>query len=103
MNSNQGLVRDAILGAVYKNQPASRPMPRIPHFGLNEQNDLVESFSQGVAKMAGEVIAETGSDLDSFVRNRFPAAQVICSAAPECKGTIRPAELRHWSDRKSVV
>ena len=102
MTSNQGLVRDAILGAVHTNQPASRSMPHIPHFGLNENNDLIESFSQGVAKMAGEVIVETGSDLDSFVRNRFPAAKVICSAVPECKGTIRPAELCHWSEASKI-
>jgi len=102
MNSSQGLIRDAILGAVHKNQPASRPMPHIPHFGFNDNNDLVESFSQGVARMAGEVIAETGSDLDSFVRNRFPTAKVICSAVPECKGTIRPAELGHWSEASKI-
>jgi L-lactate dehydrogenase complex protein LldG len=102
MNNSQGLVRDAILGAVHKNQPESRPMPHIPHFGFNDNNDLVESFSQGVARMAGEVIAETGSDLDSFVRNRFPTAKVICSAVPECKGTIRPAELGHWSEASRI-
>jgi L-lactate dehydrogenase complex protein LldG len=102
MNSSQGLLRDAILGAVRKNQPASRPMPQIPHFGFNDNDDPVESFSQGVARMAGEVIAETGSDLDSFVRNRFPTAKVICSAVPECKGTIRPAELGHWSEASKI-
>jgi L-lactate dehydrogenase complex protein LldG len=102
MNNSQGLIRDAILGAVHKNQPASRPMPNIPYFGFNDNIDMVESFTQGVTRMAGEVIIEAGSDLNSFVRNRFPAAKVICSAVPECKGTMRPAELGHWSDANKI-
>jgi len=102
MNSGQSLVRDAILGAVHKNQPASRPMPHIPHFGLNDTNDLVALFSQGVARMAGEVITESGPDLDNFVRTRFPNAKVICSAVPECRGTIGPAQLGDWSEASKI-
>src|ERR1700721_1320437 len=102
MTSSQGLIRDAILGAVPQNQPASRPMPEIPHFGLNDTEDLAELFRQGVARMAGEVIVDTGSDLDSLIRNRFPAAKVICSAVPECKGTITPAELDQWSEASEI-
>src|ERR1700728_1359317 len=102
MTSSQGLIRDAILGAVHQNQPASRPMPEIPHFGLNDTEDLAELFRQGVARMAGEVIVDTGSDLDSLIRNRFPAAKVICSAVPECKGTITPAELDQWSEASEI-
>jgi L-lactate dehydrogenase complex protein LldG len=40
--------------------------------------------------------------LDSFVRNKFPAAKVICSAVPECKGTITPAELSDWPEARKI-
>jgi L-lactate dehydrogenase complex protein LldG len=100
MSSDQ--VRNAIIDAVRKNQPAPQPMPHIPHFKIDETNDLVEPFRQGVVKMAGVVIADTVPDLDNFVRNRFPNAKTICSAVPECKGTIRPAELGHWSEASKI-
>ena len=95
-------VRNAIIDAVHKNQPTSLPMPHIPHFEINDTNDLVESFTQGVVKMAGTVIPDLIPDLDDFVRNKFPNARVICSAVPECKGTIRPAELNHWSEARKI-
>jgi L-lactate dehydrogenase complex protein LldG len=100
MSSDQ--IRNAIIDAVQKNQPGSHPMPHIPHFGIDETNDLVELFTQGVVKMAGTVIPNAIPDLDDFVRNKFPNAKVICSAVPECKGTIRPAELTHWSEASKI-
>jgi L-lactate dehydrogenase complex protein LldG len=100
MNSDQ--IRNAVIGAVYKNQPASRSMPHIPHFGIDDTNDLVELFTQGVGKMAGTVIPDAIPDLDDFVRNKFPSAKVICSAVPECKGTMRPADLSHWSEASTI-
>jgi L-lactate dehydrogenase complex protein LldG len=100
MSSDQ--IRKAILDAVQKNQPASLPMPNIPYFGSDDTNDLVESFSQGIGRMAGTVISDAVPDLDNFVRSRFPEAKVICSAVPECKGTIRPAELGHWSEASKI-
>jgi L-lactate dehydrogenase complex protein LldG len=100
MSSDQ--IRNAIIDTVHKNQPASRPMPHIPYFGIDDTNHLVELFTQGVVKMAGTVILDTIPDLDDFVRNRFPNAKVICSAVPECKGTIRPAELNHWSEASKI-
>ena len=100
MSSDQ--VRNAIIDAVQNNQPASLPMPHIPHFGIDNTNDLVESFSQGVARMAGTVIPDSVPDLDDFVRSRFPDAKVICSAVPECKGTIQPVELNHWSEASKI-
>ena len=100
MSSDQ--VRNAIIDAVQNNQPASLPMPHIPHFGIDNTNDLVESFSQGVARMAGTVIPDPAPDLDDFVRSRFPDAKVICSAVPECKGTLRPVELNHWSEASKI-
>lgn len=100
MSSDQ--VRNAILDAVKKNQPASLPMPQIPHFGVGDTKDLVELFSQGIIRMAGTIIPDTVPDLDNFVRSRFPNAKVICSAVPECKGTMRPAELSHWSEASKI-
>jgi L-lactate dehydrogenase complex protein LldG len=100
MSSDQ--IRNAILDTVQKNQPASLPMPHIPHFGIEDAYDMVESFTQGVLKMAGTVVPDAISDLDDFVRSRFPTAKVICSAVPECKGTIRPAQLSHWSEASKI-
>jgi L-lactate dehydrogenase complex protein LldG len=100
MSSDQ--IRNAIIDAVQKHQPAALPMPHIPHFGIGDTNDLVESFSQGVARMAGTVIPDAVPNLDDFVRSRFPNAKVICSAVPECKGTIRAVELNHWSEASKI-
>ena len=100
MSSDQ--VRNTIIDAVRKHQPASRPMPQIPHFGIEDTNDLIDSFSQGVARMAGTVILDAVSNLDDFVHSRFPNAKVICSAVPECKGTLRPVELNHWSEASKI-
>jgi L-lactate dehydrogenase complex protein LldG len=95
--------RNVIIDAVQRNQPASLPMPLIPHFGADDDiNDLVGSFSQGVARMAGTVILDPVADLDSFVRKTFPNAKVICSAVPECEGTIRPKEFAHWSEASRI-
>ena len=77
-------------------------MPPIPHFGADDTNDLIETFCQGVARMAGTVIADAVSDLNDFVRNRFPNSKVICSAVPECQGTLRPKELARWSDANTI-
>ena len=100
MSSDQ--IRNAIIDAVQNNQPTSLPMPHTPHFGTEDTNDLIESFSQGVARMAGTVITDAVPDLDNFVRSKFPNAKVICSAVPECKGTMRPAELNHWSEASKI-
>ena len=100
MNSDQA--RNTIIDSVRKNQPASLLMPEIPHFAIDDTNDLVELFTQGVVRMAGTVIRDAVSDLDDFVRNRFPDAKVVCSAVPECKGTIRPKELTHWSEASKI-
>jgi L-lactate dehydrogenase complex protein LldG len=34
--------------------------------------------------------------------NTCPVYRRICSAVPECKGTIRPAELSHWSEASKI-
>jgi L-lactate dehydrogenase complex protein LldG len=102
MNSTQALSPNTILDAVRANQPATQPMPTIPHFHTNKPADLVATFCQSVARMAGVVISEDVPNLDSFLRAKFPEAKVICSATPEYAGTIKPASLNHWSEASTI-
>ena len=107
MNSTQALSRDAILDAVRSNQPASQPMPTIPHFytsqlPTNQPADLVSAFCESIARIAGVVVTEVVPNLNSFLRATFPDAKVICSATPEYAGTIEPASLNHWSEASTV-
>ena len=102
MNSTQALSKNTILDAVRANQPAAQPMPTIPHFHTNKPADLVATFCQSVARMAGVVISEDVPNLDSFQRAKFPEAKVICSATPEYAGTIKPASLNHWSEASTI-
>src|ERR1700691_3892094 len=98
MNSTQALSRSTILDSVRANQPAAQPMPTIPHFHTNQPRDLVATFCESIARMAGVVVTEDVPNLDSFLRAKFPDAKVTCSAIPEYSGTIRPASLNHWSE-----
>jgi L-lactate dehydrogenase complex protein LldG len=102
VSSSQALSRNTILDAVRGNQPATQPMPAIPHFHTNTSADLVATFCESIARMAGVVVAEDLPDLDSFLRANFPNAKVICSATPEYVGTIKPASLNHWSEASTI-
>lgn len=102
MSSSQALSRNAILDSVRVNQPAARSMPIIPHFHTNKPADLVATFSQSIARMAGVVVTDHVPDFDSFLRTKFPDAKVICSAIPEYAGTIKPASLNHWSEASTI-
>jgi len=102
MSTPQSPSRNSILEAVRKNQPASRPMPKISHFHAEGPSDPVALFSNGVARMAGVVIADEVANLDTFLRNRYPEAKVICSAIPEYEGTMRPANFHLWSDASTI-
>ena len=102
MNSTQALLRNTILESVRANQPAASPMPAISHFSTNQPADLVATFSKSLARMAGVVVDEDVPDLDAFVRRQFPEAKVICSAVPECEGTIKPASLKNWSEASTI-
>jgi L-lactate dehydrogenase complex protein LldG len=106
-NSAQALSRNTILDAARANQPASQPMPTIPHFHLNQVHanqpaELVATFSESIARMAGVVVTENVADLDSFLRAKFPEAKVICSAIPEYAGTMEPANLNQWSEASKI-
>jgi L-lactate dehydrogenase complex protein LldG len=95
-------IRNTIIDSIQNHQPPLLPMPSIPHFGADDINDLIEAFSQGVARMAGTVIPDAVPDLDDFVHRRFPNSKVICSAVAECQGTLRPKDLAHWSDANTI-
>jgi L-lactate dehydrogenase complex protein LldG len=106
MNSTQALSKNTILDAVRANQPAAQPMPTIPHFHTNDLADLVNTFRESIARMAGvvvtDVLKDDVPDLDSFLRAKFPDAKVICSAIPEYAGTIQPASFNHWSEASTI-
>jgi L-lactate dehydrogenase complex protein LldG len=102
MSSTQVLSRNAILDSVRANQPAARSMPTIPHFHTNQPADLLATFSQSIARMAGVVVTDHVRDLDSFLRTKFPDAKIICSAILEYAGTIKPASLNHWSEASTI-
>ncbi len=107
MNSTQALSRNTILDSVRANQPASQPLPTIPHFHANRPADLVATFCESIARMAGvvvtkDVLNKDVPDLDSFLRAKFPDAKIICSATPEYAGTIKPASLNPWSEASEI-
>jgi L-lactate dehydrogenase complex protein LldG len=91
-----------MLESVRQNQPAAHGMPAIPHFHAIGAGDLVATFCDSLAKMAGVVVSDVVSNLDSFLRSRYPDAKVICSSIPECGGTIRPSSLSSWSDASKI-
>jgi L-lactate dehydrogenase complex protein LldG len=102
MNSTQAPSRNTILDSVRANQPAGQPMPTIPHFHPRKPADLVASFRESIARMAGVVVTEDVPNLDSFLRTKFPDAKIICSAIPEYAGTIKPASFQRWSDASTI-
>jgi L-lactate dehydrogenase complex protein LldG len=102
MNATQTLSRNTILDSVRANQPATQPMPTIPHFRTNQAAGLVATFCESIARMAGVVVTEGVADLGSFLRTNFPDAKVICSAIAEYGGTIKPTTLNHWSEASTI-
>jgi L-lactate dehydrogenase complex protein LldG len=76
-------------------------MPVIPRFRSEGPVDLIATFRESVARMAGGVVSDV-QDLNSFIRDKYPQAKVICSATPEYEGTIRPASLNHWSEASTI-
>jgi L-lactate dehydrogenase complex protein LldG len=102
MNSTQAFSRNTILDSVRANQPATQPMPTIPHFHTHTPVDFVATFCESIARMAGVVVTEHVPNLDSFLRAKFPDAKVTCSATPEHAGTIEPASLSHWSAASAI-
>jgi L-lactate dehydrogenase complex protein LldG len=102
MNSTENLSRSTILDAVRANQPASQPMPAVPHFRANRPVDLAAAFCESIARMAGVVVTDHVPDLDLFLRAKFPDAKVICSTIPKYAGTMKPASLNHWPEASTI-
>jgi L-lactate dehydrogenase complex protein LldG len=83
--------RDEILARVRKNQPAPQPLPAVPTFDRDLPSP-VEAFKANLARMGGAFLdTPADADLDALIRERFPDAKVVCSAAPEVAGN-RPLE-----------
>jgi len=99
MNSTQAFSRNTILDSVRANQPATQPMPTIPHFHSSKPADLVATFCASIARMAGVVVTEA---VHSFLRAKFPDAKVTCSAIPEYGGNLQPSSLNHWSEASRI-
>jgi len=85
--------RAFILDNVRRNQPVPRPLPEVPGFDRPTAS-LQAAFITGLTRMGG-IWAEPPAQgsLDAFIRERFPEARVICSAAPEVEGTLRIAAV----------
>ncbi len=94
--------RELILDRVRRNQPAPRPMPAVPTFDKPIAS-LLETFIVGLERMGGVVVeAPTQLTLDELIRQRFPSAQVICSATPELQGTRALSSVRHPAELEDV-
>jgi L-lactate dehydrogenase complex protein LldG len=86
--------RDAILSAVRRNLPRPAvPPPEVPSFpGAGEP--LLPYFRRQVEAMGGRCFEVADSAAArAKVAELFPAAQVICSAAPETPGTRRVEDV----------
>lgn len=85
--------RELILDRVRRNQPAATPLPEMPSFD-RPAPALLERFTAALARMGGVLVpAPAKGSLDSFLFERFPMARVICSAAPEVRGTRAIADV----------
>lgn len=84
--------RDFILQQVRQNQPEPTALPDVPLFDRTLAASPFTVFTAALERMGG-VVAELPPEMsaDSFIRARFPNAQVICSATPEVQGT-RPLD-----------
>jgi L-lactate dehydrogenase complex protein LldG len=93
--------RDEILNSVLKNQPAHRELPQVPIFHRNPES-LVSVFEKSLKYMAGELVDGPPSDFAAYLRNKFPNAKIICSAAPEYSGNRKPEDYTNWSDAHDI-
>jgi len=94
--------RDAILTAVRSNVPQPPvPIPDIPRFA--GRGGLLETFRSQLKLMGGRSFEVAGTTaIQAKVRDLFPAAKVVCSAAPEIAGTKRIDAIRDPHDLADV-
>jgi L-lactate dehydrogenase complex protein LldG len=78
--------RTAILARLREVSPAPRRLPEVPMFDT-ELPPVIDTFRHSLDRLGGVwcALPEDG-DLEQFVRARFPAARVVCSATPEFTG-----------------
>jgi L-lactate dehydrogenase complex protein LldG len=70
-------------------------LPAVPTFDDAVTGSALESFQAALIRMGGKLAdAPPDGDLDALIRSLFPDAKVICSAAPEVKGTRPLARVR---------
>jgi L-lactate dehydrogenase complex protein LldG len=93
--------RDEILNSVLKNQPAHRELPPVPMFHRNPES-LVSLFEKSLKYMTGEFVDRPPPDFAAYLRNKFPAAKIICSAVPEYAGNRKPEDYTNWSDAHDI-
>ncbi len=89
--------REMILAAVKRNQPDAVALPDVPHFDQNEAPPL-DRFKANVERMGGK-LAEPGPDLNAFVAQNYPEANVICAATPEVTGN---REISNTTDPRTL-
>lgn len=94
--------RDSILQNVRNNQPSPRDLPAIPKFHADRPIDLKKKFAEALKELSGEVVTQPPDDFEKFLRQRFPAAKVICSTVPEYAGNIKPQDFTRWSDASRI-
>jgi len=93
--------RDEILESVKKNMPAGNfPYPRIPAFPKSTK-PILDEFKDNLVIGAGSWYEiENNEQAQDKIKQLFPEARVICSAAPEIKGNkdlnevVNPHELK---------
>ena len=94
--------RELILDRVRRNQPAPLPLPQVPRFPRDLASPLA-AFGAALMRMGGslaEVPANT--PLESFIRERFGEARVICSATPEVTGTREIGSVQRAAELEDV-
>lgn len=91
--------RDAILAAVEANRPrGDHRLPDLPSFPLAGDGEPVEAFLRNLEAMGGHGIE--GGDIDAFLREHFPEAKIIASAAPEYRGN---RDLSHIASPRDLA
>jgi len=94
--------RNAILSRLREVQPASRALPAVPMFD-DKLPPPLETFKQSLVRMGGKWLdAPADGDIEGLIRSKFPDALVVCSAAPEVKGTRRIEEIERPHDLNDV-
>jgi L-lactate dehydrogenase complex protein LldG len=93
--------REYLLANVRKNQRPNRELPAVPGF-RRQSESLVSEFERSLKYMAGEFVGRPPSDFSAYLREKFPHAKTICSAASEYLGNRKPQDYSNWSDAADI-